>query len=197
MQILWWKIIVFRPNNRGCFFRYFFYTQKRYFVNRIDEFCDLVLLSCLVKYILMAAIKHYPHPRPSCSYTPSGVETTVCQSVCGIYLAGEKSKILVWYLLTPQPQVLIITNTSKGLSSVWLETQYHLQIFGDHDKRGARVCLGEKPKLGECAGRIHVTHVTSMGTPQPQPCLLVCCTNIPLVYQGGVARCRLHWHYHV
>ena len=158
MQILWWKIIVFIPKKRGYFIRLFFYTKAAFYewnwwvFNRnwvsLDIACHW-LSSCAsdlfvsVRFVLLRR-------RPWWYW------------LWYLPLLWQ-SKILVWSLLTPQPGVLIITNTRKGPNvSVWVETQYHLyktflqQIFGkylrqrlwSYDKIGAIVCVWEKHKPG-------------------------------------------------
>ena len=85
-----------------------------------------------VWYILMAAIKHYhplwsslamlihgvplkPQLKPVISLRTSQLRSFIFVLVLAryIYLCCDKSNILVWDLLIPQPWVLIITNTRK------------------------------------------------------------------------------------
>ena len=159
MQILWWKIIVFIPKKRGYFIRLFFYTKAAFY-----------------EWNWWVFNRNWVSLNIACHWL-SSCASDLFVSVRFVLLRRRpwwywlwylpllwQSKILVWSLLTPQPGVLIITNTRKGPNvSVWVETQYHLyktflqQIFGKYlrqrlwvtiDKIGAIVCVWEKHKPG-------------------------------------------------
>ena len=71
-----------------------------------------------------------------------------------IYLCCDKSNILVWDLLIPQPWVLIITNTRKvSISSPfnkYLSNNYWSATEVMIDKVGVIVCMRWKPNPSMC-----------------------------------------------